>query len=83
MGNLDLGALILVALLQSAPPPECRRALRDARAEAHLRLLVAEHRYMTGIPDYEPVLHAERTLRSIEARTKRARCDAPRAPQGS
>jgi len=86
VGNLDLGALILVALLQSAPhapPPGCSRALRDARAEAHLRLLVAEHRYMTGIPDYEPVLDAERALRSFDARAKRARCDAPRTPQGS
>ena len=86
MGNLDLGAVLLLALLQSAPhapPAECRRALQAARDAAHLRLLVAEHRYMTGIPDYEPVLDAERTVRAVEARAKRAGCGAPRRPQGS
>ena len=86
MGNLDFGAVLLIALLQSAPhapPAECRPALLEARVAAHLRLLVAEHRYMTGIPDYEPVLHAERTLRAVEARASRAGCGAPRLPQGS
>jgi hypothetical protein len=86
MGNLDLGALLLAALLQfqpHAPPAECPRALQEARAAAHLRLLVAEHRYMTGIPDYEPVLDAERTLRAVEARARRAGCGGPRSPQGS
>ncbi|HXZ91558.1 MAG TPA: hypothetical protein VEG36_01635 [Burkholderiales bacterium] len=86
MGNLDLGALLLVALLQSAPHiqrAECRQALHEARASAHLRLLVAEHRYMTGIADYQPVLDAERSLRSIEVRARRAGCGAPRHPQGS
>jgi hypothetical protein len=86
MGNLDLGAVLLVALLQSVShtqSAECRRALHDARAAAHLRLLVAEHRYMTGIPDYQPVLEAERTLHSIEVRSRRTGCGAPRQPQGS
>ncbi|HXZ52475.1 MAG TPA: hypothetical protein VEH51_10785 [Burkholderiales bacterium] len=85
MGNLDLGALLLVALLQSAPhtqPVECQRALHEAHT-ARLRLLVAEHRYMTGLPDYQPVLDAERALRSIEVRARRAGCGAPRSPQGS
>ena len=83
MGSLDLGALLLVALLQSAPhtkPVQCPKALDEARAAEHLRLLVAEHRYMTAIPDYQPVLDAKRTLNSIEVRARRAGCGAPRQP---
>ena len=75
---MNIAALGLVALLALAPrahAADCTGQLRAELAAGRQSLLVAEHRYMTGIPDYQPVLDARRKLHSIEARVQRARCD--------
>ena len=75
---MNVAALGLVALLALAPrahAAECTEQLRAELAAGRQSLLVAEHRYTTGIPDYQPVLDARRKLHSIEARLKRASCD--------
>jgi hypothetical protein len=78
VGNPSLAALLVAALLQSAPyshAAACTEQLRAQLATGRVNLLIAEHRYTTGIPDYQPVLDARSKLSAIEARAKRAACD--------
>jgi outer membrane protein TolC len=70
-----LGLAALVAFAPRAHAADCTEQLRAELAAGRQNLLVAEHRYTTGIPDYQPVLDARRKLSSIEARLKLARCD--------
>ncbi len=70
-----LGLVALLALPLRSHAADCGEQLRAELAASRQNLLVAEHRYTTGIPDYQPVLDARRKLSSIEARLKRADCD--------
>lgn len=76
-----LGALEEVenALVSYANSRRREQALREAAEAAHNAVLMAHHRYATGITDFQKVLDTERTLLTVQDNLKTTQAESTSA----